>query len=83
MGKNCKICKLVLMRPHRELMFWYQCSSCGYTEFDINLIHPTKQDMARKNRMARYDCLEPVAVSTLDPLPNEEGKDTDPDSSKD
>ena len=31
---NCKVCHTVSMIPHDELLFWYKCPSCGYSEVD-------------------------------------------------
>lgn len=83
MSKNCKICSLVLMQPHKELMFWFKCSTCGYTEFDLNLIHPSRHEQALRSKYARYDALEPVPIRTSDPLVDQEDKNTKHDSGKD
>jgi ribosomal protein S27AE len=60
MHKNCSICKIVLLQQHQELVFWFKCPTCGFTEFDIELIHPNKHTLALKHKMLRYDNLEPL-----------------------
>jgi hypothetical protein len=40
------------MRPHHELIFWFRCSICGFTEFDLELISPKDRETALKNKFA-------------------------------
>lgn len=53
MAKICTQCHWGTLKPHIELLWWHKCPICGFTELDINLIHPKyhqdiKQDPMRK-----------------------------------
>lgn len=57
--KVCRECHCAVMRPHHELLFWFKCSICGFTEFDLDLLSERDKELAENNKFAsRTDPLD-------------------------
>ena len=41
------------MRPHHELVFWFKCPICGFTDLDYELLSPNEQKNATRNKWAK------------------------------
>ena len=40
------------MRQHHELLFWFKCSICGFTEFDLEMLSEQDKKLAINNKFA-------------------------------
>lgn len=59
--RNCKICILSRMQPHNELLFFYKCPTCGYTEFD-------SESYSKSSVIYKYATYK--MLSGLEPVPD-------------
>jgi hypothetical protein len=41
------------MDEHPELLWWRKCPTCGFSELDIELIHPKNREAALKHPLAK------------------------------
>ena len=51
-SKICSKCHCSIMRTHHELLFWFKCSVCGFTEFDLEMLSERDRKNAEKNKFA-------------------------------
>lgn len=51
-SKVCKKCHCAVMEPHHELVFWFKCPICGFTEFNESFLSEQERKNATINKMA-------------------------------
>ncbi len=57
--KICTECHCAVMEPHSELLFWFKCPICGFSEFELKLLSERNKKIAKKNKYAsRHDMID-------------------------
>ena len=51
-SKVCPECRVAILRPHHELVYWFKCPTCAYCEFNLDLLSKEDQEKAKKNKFA-------------------------------
>jgi len=53
MIRKCSNCSITTMEPHPELYYWFKCQICGYSEFNLEWLHPDVRENASKHKFAK------------------------------
>ncbi len=51
----CKECHCAVMKPHHELIFWFKCPTCGFTELNLEWLSLRNRAAAKRNKFAKID----------------------------